>query len=284
MQDLIESSLGDDEPSRIRRRAAEDGYVFARGLLPAEAIRTVRRDIVGVLSEHGWLQSSHEPMLGLVDVPACAEGDAQFWPVFDQIQRLESFHWLAQARELLHGASTLLDAPVFAHPRNIIRLMFPAAPITPPHQDYLHVQGSSDTWTAWIPLGDCSSELGGLAILPGSHKAGLLPAVPMMGAGGQGIADDLLSGEWGTADYRAGDVLFVHSLCVHKSKPNATRDRLRISVDYRYQRVVDAIDPRALDPHFGRATWDEIYQEWSSADYQYYWHDLQPNVTTANSA
>ena len=34
---------------------------------------------------------------------------------------------------------------------------------------------------------------------------------------------------------RPGDVLFVHGLTIHAARPNVTRCRVRLSVDYRYR-------------------------------------------------
>ena len=71
--------------------------------------------------------------------------------------------------------------------RNIARVIFPRNTkyTTPAHQDYIHIQGTEETWTAWFPLGDCSKELGSLAILPRSHVFGILPTHTAYGAGGQ---------------------------------------------------------------------------------------------------
>ena len=47
-----------------------------------------------------------------------------------------------------------------------------------------------------------------------------------------GRSDDAV---WATADYACGDVLAVHCLTVHRACPNLTRDRVRISADFRYE-------------------------------------------------
>jgi ectoine hydroxylase-related dioxygenase (phytanoyl-CoA dioxygenase family) len=278
MQALFAASLDSIANNSICERAQIDGYLLARQLIAADKVLEVRHDVLVVLDKHAWLQNDKDMMLAKTAVPACWEGDDRFWPVFDDIQRLESFHALAHDSALLHLTRTLLNDDVFPHPRNIVRLMFPETPTTPPHQDFLHVRGAVDTWTAWIPLGDCPRELGGLAVLPGSHRGGLLRTESMVGAGGQGIPSALLAGEWLTTDYSSGDVLLMHSLCVHKSTANSTADRLRLSVDYRYQRCADPVDSRALNAHFGRARWEDIYQGWTHQTYQHYWRSLPLKV------
>ena len=37
---------------------------------------------------------------------------------------------------------------------------------TPPHQDPWYIGGTQEVWTAWVPVGDCPDEFGGIAVLP----------------------------------------------------------------------------------------------------------------------
>ena len=128
--------------------------------------------------------------------------------------------------------------------------------------------------TAWIPLGDCPKTLGSLAVLAGSHHGGVYPVHPATGAGGLGIDTEELPYRWAASDFEAGDVVFFHSHTVHKGLPNLSRDRLRLSVDYRYQPASQPVVQSSLEPHYGQLQWDEIYRNWKSDRYQYYWKDL----------
>jgi ectoine hydroxylase-related dioxygenase (phytanoyl-CoA dioxygenase family) len=162
---------------------------------------------------------------------------------------------------------------VLPHPRNIARLMFPTtanAP-TPPHQDYVHIQGTKAVYTCWLPLGDTTESLGGLQVMGGSHKLGLLPVRKSEGAGGIGVVLDGLKQEWSHGDFTAGDVLVFHSHTVHRSVPNQFKNRLRLSVDFRYQPVSLPIEQGSLLPHCGVLTWEEVYAGWQTTDLQYYW-------------
>ncbi|MCL4505438.1 MAG: phytanoyl-CoA dioxygenase family protein, partial [Chloroflexi bacterium] len=141
-------------------------------------------------------------------------------------------------------------------------------------EDYVHIQATPETYTAWTPLSDCPQALGGLAVLAGSHKLGLLPVHRANGAGGLGIDTDDIDLPWHTVDYQAGDVLIFHSFVVHKALPNRTADQVRLSTDYRYQGVSRPIVADGLEPHYGRLGWPEIYKGWRRADLQYYWRDL----------
>jgi hypothetical protein len=71
-----------------------------------------------------------------------------------------------------------------------------------------------------------------------------------------------------------GDILTFHSLTVHQGRDNQTEDRLRVSVDYRYQPISEPIAPDSMEPHYGGLgmDWDEIYADWPENDpLKYYW-------------
>jgi hypothetical protein len=155
--------------------------------------------------------------------------------------------------------------------------MFPgnAETTTPPHQDYPNNQGTTELYACWVPLSDCPMGLGGLAFLPGSHKYGVLPLEFSLGAGGRqaSLPSELKDRPWVTGDYEQGDVLIFHSLMLHRALDNVT-ERIRLSVDYRYQSVREPLTEQCLHPHFKRQGWDEIYTGWASPQLQYYWRNL----------
>ena len=103
---------------------------------------------------------------------------------------------------------------------------------------------------------------------------------PAFGAGGVGIDTEPLEADglhWVSGDYEIGDAMFFHSHTVHKALPNQTSDKIRLSVDYRYQGCSKPVTEGSLLPHFNRMQWDEIYKGWKSKKYQYYWNDFELN-------
>jgi hypothetical protein len=274
MKPFFNSSPIADSPTDLRARADQDGCVFFRGLLPPEPVLDLRRQILELCARHGFL-APETPLDAAVAAPEvrCREGDPEYMAAYDDIQRLEAFHALAHQPPLLAALRNLFGEEVLVHPRNIARVMFPQNNdyTTPAHQDYVHIQGTEETWTAWIPLGDCPRELGGLEVLPGSHRFGALPVRSANGAGGLGVETDGLGLEWAGGDFHCGDVLLFQSLCVHRGFNNQTPDRVRLSVDYRYQGVSQPLTEGSLLPHFNRLSWEEIYRGWSRTDLQYYW-------------
>jgi ectoine hydroxylase-related dioxygenase (phytanoyl-CoA dioxygenase family) len=65
-------------------------------------------------------------------------------------------------------------------------------------------------------------------------------------------------------------VLLFHSLTVHGALPNLT-DRLRLSVDYRFQAAAEPIAGPSLTPHYSfmamMPAWDELAAGWGSAEW-----------------
>jgi len=256
------------QPDVLRERMDKEGYLFISGLVPPEDARAVYEDILQICREEGWADEQGfavgEPRL---------EGHEGWWEVYDRVQCLESFHALAHHPNILRVIESIVQEPVLVHPRNIARITFPATAhfTTPPHQDYVHIQGTPETYTVWIPLSDCPIELGGLAMLPGSHKAGLLPVQRASGPGGLGVDTSRWGDTWHAQDMQAGDALIFHSYTVHRALVNVSERRLRISVDYRYQGISQPIVEDGLRPHYERLSWDQIYQGWKRQDIQYYW-------------
>ncbi|HXG23877.1 MAG TPA: phytanoyl-CoA dioxygenase family protein [Chthonomonadales bacterium] len=264
-------------PEALRARAQEEGYLFFRSLIDAEAIWRARLQILDLCREAGWLQPGSNPADGIAaEGVAYVEPEPAFMEVYNRLQKLEDFHTLAHQPKLLAMFDTLFGEPTLVHARNIARIIFPQnlKYTTPAHQDYVHIQGTEETWTAWIPLGDCPRELGSLAILRGSHRQGGYPTQAAYGAGGLGIDTESLPYPWVEGDFLIGDVVVFHSLCVHRAIPNLTPNRLRLSVDYRYQPLSHPVVESSFRPHHGQITWEEVYAGWHSNRYQYYWRNL----------
>ncbi len=259
----------------IKERVERDGYLFISQLLPEKDVREVRAAIQQICQDAGWMDES-----GLPKRESVLEGQTEWFTVYDRVQCLEAFHALAHHPNIVQVIEAIVRESVFVHPRNIARIVFPETGYyaTPPHQDYVHIQGTMETYTVWIPLTDCPLEVGPLAILPGSHKLGLLPLHLAAGAGGLGVEVDDGNWEWRSQDMRAGDALIFHSLTVHRALPNNSKSSFRISVDYRYQGISQPIAENSLLPHYGRLSWEQIYSGWKRTDIQYYWRNLNLRI------
>ena len=270
----------------LRRRMSEDGYLFLSGLLPADAVGALRERILELCRAQGWADAEGNPQGA-----ARLEGQAAWWEVYDPLQKSRVFHALAHRAELMGVMERLFGEAALVHPRNIARITFPDAAFftTPAHQDFPLIQGTPETYTAWMPLVDCPMKLGGLAMLAGSHRFGMLPMRPAQGPGGLEADTEPLRREqglaWHAQDLRAGDVLIFHSHTVHRALPNVSGNRLRLSADFRYQAASQPVVADSLEPHYGRLTWEEIYADWdTSDDLRYYWKRLLLTVVERNAA
>ena len=200
------------DPARLRAKADAGGYLFFKGLLPSEPLLEVRHQILEILDRYGFLDKQTELMDGRIDMEKVAQSEpfeGCTEEVYKDVQCLESFHRLSHHPDLIRVYEALFDAPVLPHPRNIARVLFPGpqARATPPHQDFPHIQGSKNTWTAWFPLGDCPIELGGLSVLRRSHKNGILDVKEAEGAGGLECILRGTESAWMRTDFEVGDVV-----------------------------------------------------------------------------
>lgn len=281
---FLDSSELIGDPAALRARADEHGYLFFRGLLPADAVLDVRRRFLEVLDNYGWLAPGHDLMDGIANLDAyhntppeeihsCGTGVTP--AIYKDAQRVRQFHELAHHPRLQAVYRDLFGSAVFPHPRNIARLMLAADGTrpTPPHQDFIHIQGTPNVWTAWFPLGDCPRELGGLSVLDGSHHEGLLSYKRAEGAGGLEAYLCDLDRAWAQGDFEAGDVLTFSSHTVHRALPNQRPEQVRLSCDFRYQPLADEINDASLQVHCKFMSWDEVYADWPEGGIQWYWRD-----------
>lgn len=277
--------LGDADA--LRARIDEDGYLYLPQVLDRDKIQRLRDEMLQVLDKGGWLIGGRFLSQALSVQFPVREGDDAFAVVYDEVQKLESLHALAHDEALVAIMRQVVGPTAFPHPLKIARLAFPMnhEVSTPPHQDFPNNQGTTSLTASWIPVGDCSRKLGGLAVLRGSNRYGVLPLGHHPGAGNRQalVPDEMLEElRWVTTDYEIGDVLLFPSTTVHASLNNET-DSMRLSVDFRYQLEGEPLTPIVLEPHFQRITWEDVYEGWERTDYQYYWRDLDYEVVPFES-
>jgi ectoine hydroxylase-related dioxygenase (phytanoyl-CoA dioxygenase family) len=269
--------LGDS--AALQERLAGDGYLFFRDIVPVDALLTLRDKITSILARHGWIEDGAARMDARAICRPRREGQPKFFQAHDEIIKLEALHSLAHEKNLMNVMRQALGPTAFPHPLCITRLVFPDSPelSTPPHQDFPNNQGSPNLTAAWMPLGECRMEDGSLAVMEGSNKFGVLPLDFHLGAGNRQavLSDDVMQCRWVGADFNAGDLVIFSALTVHRALDNKNLDRMRLSVDFRYQLEGEALTPICLQPHFQRLSWEEIYRDWESKEFQYYWRDKQ---------
>ncbi len=240
------------EAQELQAKMAAHGHLFFRSLLPRDSVLEARAEALALCREAGWIvaDSSRARWSGCEPVAEDDPNDPRWREFYQPWINSPQFRSLAEHPAVVAVAEKLLGDTVLVHQRKIGRFTFPQneGHRTRVHQDFHHVRGTPETYTAWVPLGDCPMQLGSLIVADGSHKLGFREHQPSSGPGGFSVEADAHA-VWRGQDFKTGDVLFFHSYLMHQALPNKTRDELRISIDNRYQRADDEIDPGSLRPH-----------------------------------
>jgi hypothetical protein len=225
VRELSDSTSLRADPVRLLGRLAEDGYLFLRGLLRPADVEAAFDAVQAELRLGGWTDGNSSPAGGQRAVNVrVALADPSFRAALAS-RGLNRLAYLAPLRGLVR---LILGPGAFCYPVKVLRVAYPERPwqVTRgrfTHQDYA-TSGVQDMLTTWLPLMNIPAQLGGLAVLPGSHLGPPAEPRPLR-------ADEP---GWATTDYRPGDVLLFHCLTAHAALPNHT-DRLRISADFRWQ-------------------------------------------------
>lgn len=262
---LHESSVTDDLAG-MHRRMEEDGYVYMRDFWPREEVQAVRDSLTDQLRRLNFLRPGTDPDEARA-IPGREVGRAMGNPLDQKDARLRE---LVFGPKLLGFFEKFLGGPVRHFDFIWFRTKGPGLG-SPIHCDLVYMgRGTHNLYTAWVPLGDVSLELGGLMVLEGSHrqaeqlKAYLARDVDAYCtnqddaaeyASGRKWWDGTLSknavaiqqslgGRWLTSpEFRLGDLMIFNMTLVHGSLDNQT-DRIRLSTDTRYQLAVEPVDER----------------------------------------
>ena len=270
------------DPPALRRRLAEDGYLFLPGLLHRREVLEARREVLRRLASQGVVDDADHPLMDGVVLPGGHLGSTH-----DLSRDNAPLHRLLYAGPMLAFYERLLGGPVRHFDYTWFRAKMPGpGTVTQPHYDVVFMgRGTKNLWTSWTPLGDVPYEHGGLLVLEGSHR--LEEVRRTYGAAdvdkyceNKGDADRIvrsaqaegreltaeehrqiqwqgrghyspdaiatrreLGGRWLTADYRAGDLLVLSMYTMHASSDNRS-DRIRLSADSRYQPATEPVDER----------------------------------------
>ncbi|MFL6163667.1 MAG: phytanoyl-CoA dioxygenase family protein [Jatrophihabitantaceae bacterium] len=245
------------QPRLLRDRFREHGYLLLRQVLDRRRVLELRADYFGRF-DPAMLAAGSAAMAGIFSgtLPAgLPEYGTAGHPAYDLV-RTARFDAFTRDPELRRIAEILLDAPVELIPRRILRHFHRnSGKASRAHVDYDYLTGGGDQLlTAWIPLGDCPIECGGLVYLEGSHRVSReeldtlrpftdRPSDQRPVSNDLGLTARTLGGRWLWADYRAGDVVLHGPHLVHASLDN-TSDVMRLSADLRFRASDSTPDER----------------------------------------
>ena len=268
-----DSSLILDDADALVARMDRHGYMFFKGFFERSFILALRRKLLEIAARHNFLDRGFSLEAGVANLEAaCIEPEEDYVKVLREMYVLEEIHDLKHHPRVLDLFDRVLGKTVLPHPMMVIRNVFPQKGeyTTPAHQDFVHNQGAEATYSLWLPLCDCPEEMGCVEVAAGSHKGGVYEFRMARAAGNLEITESF-DGQWVGNGFEAGDVLVFHSMTVHRAFPNRS-NRLRQSVDMRFQRASEPIIEKELNPYFAtQMTWDDVQREWKSNRYKDFW-------------
>ena len=235
MRELDDSGTLRADDAALRRRLAAEGYLFFRGLLAPGDVQAAYDAVRTELRVGGWMDLQGRPS-GPQRALNVRDGIAD--PSFRAAMASRALSRLAYLDPLRGLIRLILGSSAFSYPVKVLRIVYPEPPSRVTRGRYIHqdfaASGVQDMLTTWVPLMAIPPQLGGLAVLPGSHLGP--PRRPRILR-----ADEA---GWATTDYGPGDVLLFHCLTSHAALPNHS-DRLRVSADFRWQ-AADQTAPAEL--------------------------------------
>lgn len=257
---MTDSSSLLPDGAALRKRLAEDGYLFLRGVIDRERIIAARREVLERMAAVGEIAEPADAAL-----PTGTSRREEMYPDLGSFWRSVSEG--SAVRHAVHSnaaralAATLLERPVKPFDFVWLRAMI-AGRASPLHFDHVYMNRGTDRLvTIWVPLGDVSVADGPLAVIENSHCLDDLIASyrghdvdrdPSRPGHVAESAYEFLK-ERGvrllTADFRAGDICIFGMFTLHGSIDNASpAGRVRLSVDTRWQVADQPMDERWSGP------------------------------------
>lgn len=250
---------------RLRQRMAEDGYLFFRNLLDHQWVLEARRQVVESLAKENLLDENYPS----VEAVAARHARTGFTP---ENRRFPAVRKLTHTGRMIEFYREFLGGEVRPYDYIWMCLMSPGS-VTGAHYDIVYSgRGTTDLYTSWIPLGDIPLSHGPLMVLEKSHLLENLKATygrmdidknrnskkirfrhwRVFRGGSYSRNPKAVQRQFGlrwlTAEFRVGDVLIFTAYTMHGSLDNVS-DRIRISVDTRYQLRSEPVDERWIGEH-----------------------------------
>jgi hypothetical protein len=180
VEELADSAALIGDPDGLRRRLAEDGYLFFRGLLPVGEVRAAGLAVAGHLRSGGWTDDRGIPS---IRPRAVNSMDALSDPAFRAAMTSAEFNRIPFLPPLRAAVRAVLGSAAFSYPVKVLRAVYPERPQARPRGRYIHydygVAGVQDMLTSWVPLMDIPVRIGGLAVRPGGHLGPPWPPRPL---------------------------------------------------------------------------------------------------------
>lgn len=264
-----------NDATALGERAARDGYLCFKKLLPARDVVALEQELLALCRTHGLFDEA------AVDDRARISQE-HLAPYYAAAYTLRALHALPKHEAILDVYRKLFGREPLPHARVVLRTIpYGTNQVWPAHQDMPNISTHDKAWNTWLPLGECPRALGSLSIAPGSHKYGLAESRSYIENGL--VQDRAPEGlEWVSDNLEPGDVVMFNSLTFHRGEPNRLPGRLRLSVDNCIQPADTEFVHGSFDLHHGDygtlnqgLNWSDVYAGWDEDDpLKYYWRSL----------
>ncbi len=259
--DLRDSSNDLGDIVSLRERMAKEGYLYFRQFVNRACIMKARRVALEILAARG-LVKQNSPL-----IEAHAPGGLKIREISPEFGRLPPLKKLAHSGPMIEFYNAFFGGEARSFDVVFTRIMGPGN-AEMPHSDIVYMgRGTHNLCTSWVPLGDIPKTHGPLMILESSHlldsltkrywnldvdRAGLFDNIRFKHGhwvlGGRysrnpaGVQKEF-GLRWLTTDFRAGDMLAFSAYTLHCTLDNVS-DRVRLSLDARYQLASEPVDGR----------------------------------------
>lgn len=250
----------------LKSRISDDGYLLFRGLLNRDTVLEARREIMLKFATVGEIDSINHSYMDAIQSANSFIDQVNLVAFTESIRTGTAYSNVVHEPSLIRFFEEFLGGDVRTFDFRWPRFMRPGE-CTGVHCDAPYItRGTTNVWSAWIPIGDVAMIEGALVVLEGSHKNDRLrKSYGTRDADREGIGwlttdpvglQKRLGGRWLSTDFQAGDVIVFSPYLVHASLDNNSPiGRCRLSSDTRYLLVGDELDERwngdIKNPHGG---------------------------------
>ena len=93
LKELRVSNEAKDDPQELQRRLDDEGYLFFKRLVEPDKLWELRREMMSMIQQIGWLVADTDPMDGIADISMrYTEGDNEYSAGYAEVYKIENFH------------------------------------------------------------------------------------------------------------------------------------------------------------------------------------------------
>ena len=227
------------------RKFRDEGYLLLHDVLPSGEFQPLIQELAQVIDAKatevqaaGRLRDLHrdKPFENRLHY-LCEDADDPddvYRVIFGKRHKTAGLFKVWTLPPLLDLVEPLIGPEILAHPQFNTRakLAFLESSVGTFHQDGALLAKEAEHTpmvNCWIPLVDVTMEMGGMQVISGSHKWGVIPHQDE----GRIMQEDLRTSDIVDCPVPLGGVLLFDKLTAHRALPNRT-DKARWSLDLRY--------------------------------------------------